>query len=98
MPQENSESMLRRARLVLAVDEKRGKDDPSLVIFSEGDLAEHKEFQLKSPIILEEGYKTAAKFGMFGTPSAVLVNEHGKIISETAQGAPGIWSLVGKRK
>ena len=28
MPQENSESMLRRARLVLAVDEKRDKNDP----------------------------------------------------------------------
>jgi thiol-disulfide isomerase/thioredoxin len=79
-------------------DKAKGKDDPALVVFSEGDLAEHKEFGLKSPIILEEGYKTAEGFGMFGTPSAVLVNENGKIISETATGAPGIWSLIGKRK
>lgn len=79
-------------------DKVKGKDDPSLVVFSEGDLAEHREFGLESPIILDEGYKTAAKFGMFGTPSAVLVNEEGRIVSETAAGAPQIWSLVGKKK
>ena len=44
-----------------------------------------------------EAYKTAAGFGMFGTPSAVLVNDEGKIISETAVGAANIWSLVGKK-
>lgn len=76
----------------------RGKDDPALILFSEGDVDEHKEFGLSSPIILEDDYKTAAKFGMFGTPSAVLVNEEGKIISETAVGAPVIWSLVGRKK
>ena len=79
-------------------DNAKGADDPALVLFSEGDLNEHQEFGLRSPIILEEGYKTAEKFGMYGTPSAVLVNEHGKIISETVQGAQGIWSLVGKKK
>jgi hypothetical protein len=35
---------------------------------------------------------------MFGTPSAVLVNEDGTIVSETAVGAPNIWALIGKRK
>lgn len=79
-------------------DKAKGKDDPALIVFSEGDLAEHKEFGLESPIILEKDYRTAARFGMFGTPSAVMVNENGTIISETAVGASGIWSLVGKRK
>lgn len=77
-------------------DKTKGKDDPALVLFSEGDKQAHEEFQLSSPVILDEGYKTAAGFGMFGTPSAVLVNEEGKIISETAVGAANIWSLVGK--
>jgi hypothetical protein len=35
---------------------------------------------------------------MYGTPSAVLVNEDGVIVSETAIGAPDIWALIGKRK
>lgn len=77
-------------------DKTRGKDSPDLVVFSEGDSKAHEEFGLNAPIILEDGYKTAANFGMFGTPSAVLVNEDGKIISETAVGAANIWSLVGK--
>lgn len=75
----------------------RGKDSPDLVLFSEGDKDAHEQFGLDAPIILDEGYKTAANFGMFGTPSAVLVNEDGKIVSETAVGAANIWSLVGKR-
>ncbi len=75
----------------------KGKDSPDLILFSEGDKVAHQEFGLDSPIILDEGYKTASSFGMFGTPSAVLVNEDGKIVSETAVGAANIWSLVGKR-
>lgn len=77
-------------------DKTKGKDAPELVLFSEGDRDAHEKFGLKSPIILEEGYKTAAGFGMFGTPSAVLVDEDGTIVSETAVGAQNIWSLVGK--
>ena len=79
-------------------DRQKGLDEPNLIVFSEGDPQEHREIGLKSPIILDEGYKTAEKFGMFGTPSAVLVNENGKIVSETATGAPNIWALIGKRK
>lgn len=79
-------------------DREKGKDEPNLVVFSEGDEEEHKDIGLKSPILLDEGYKTAEKFGMSGTPSAVLINEHGKISSETAIGASNIWALIGKRK
>ncbi len=79
-------------------DKAKGEDDPRLIVFSDGDKAEHEKFELTSPIVLEHGYKTAGKFGMFGTPSAVLVNRNGKIVSETAIGAAEIWSLIGKRK
>jgi peroxiredoxin/uncharacterized membrane protein YphA (DoxX/SURF4 family) len=78
-------------------DRAKTNGDPALVVFSEGDIETHREFGLKSSIILEEGYATAEQFGMYGTPSAVLVNEHGRIISETAAGAPNIWALVGRK-
>jgi peroxiredoxin/uncharacterized membrane protein YphA (DoxX/SURF4 family) len=78
-------------------DGARGQDEPDLIVFSDGSRDEHKEFRLKSPVIQDEGHKTAAGFGMYGTPSAVLVNEDGVIVSETAIGAPDIWALVGKR-
>ena len=76
----------------------KGKDDPALVVFSDGDAEEHDKIGLRSPLILDKGHQTAAGFGMFGTPSAVLINEDGRFISETATGAPDIWALVGKHK
>jgi thiol-disulfide isomerase/thioredoxin/uncharacterized membrane protein YphA (DoxX/SURF4 family) len=79
-------------------DDAKGADEPNLLVFSQGDAEDHKEFGLKSPILIDEGYKTSEKFGMSGTPSAVLINENGKIISETAIGASNIWALIGKRK
>jgi peroxiredoxin/uncharacterized membrane protein YphA (DoxX/SURF4 family) len=76
----------------------KGQDEPNLVLFSSGDVESHKKFDLKSPIILDEGYKIAAKLGMSGTPSAVLIGRNGEFISETAIGAPQIWALLGKKK
>jgi peroxiredoxin len=79
-------------------DGARGQDEPDLIVFSDGTPEKLGEFGLRSPVILDEGHKTAAGFGMYGTPSAVLVNEEGVIVSETAIGAPDIWALVGKRR
>lgn len=79
-------------------DRQKGADEPNLLVFSEGDVEEHKEIGLNSPILIDKGYETSEKFGMNGTPSAVLINENGKIISETAVGASNIWALIGKRK
>lgn len=79
-------------------DKQRGADEPNLIVFSDGELEAHKDLELDSPILLDKDYKTAEKFGMFGTPSAILVDENGKIVSETAIGAANIWALIGKRK
>lgn len=79
-------------------DGVKGADGPALIVFSDGDDAANASLGLASPVITDAGHKTAAGFGMFGTPSAVLVNEDGKIVSETAVGANDIWSLIGKRK
>lgn len=79
-------------------DGARGQDEPGLIVFSDGSVDDHQEFGLGSPVIRDDGHKTAAGFGMYGTPSAVLVNEDGVIVSETAVGAPDIWALIGKRK
>ena len=79
-------------------DMRKGTDEPNLLVFSEGDIEEHKDLRLESPVVLDKGYKTAIRFGMFGTPSAVLVNADGKIMSETAVGAPDIWSLIKRMK
>lgn len=79
-------------------DKTKGQDEPNLIVFSDGDEEDLKDMGLKSPVVYDKGHKTATGFGMFGTPSAVLINEDGKFVTETAVGAPDIWSLIGKRK
>lgn len=78
-------------------EQNRSAADPKLIIFSDGDIEELKKIDLTSPIIIDKEYKTAAKLGMVGTPSAVLINENGRIVSETAIGAQNIWALIGRR-
>jgi thiol-disulfide isomerase/thioredoxin len=81
-----------------AWDKTRTDSDPNLIVFSDGDKDAHANLELNAPIVIDAGYKTAEKIGMFGTPSAVMLDESGKVISETALGASTIWALVGKRK
>lgn len=79
-------------------DHSKNGSDPELIVFSDGDRAEHEALGLKSPIVLDRGHEVSAGLGMYGTPSAVLVDETGTIVSEAAAGSANIWALVGKRK
>jgi thiol-disulfide isomerase/thioredoxin len=79
-------------------DASRDDGDPSLIVFSDGDREEHLDLGLKAPVVLDAGYKTSEELGMFGTPSAVIIDETGTIVTETAMGASNIWALIGKRK
>ncbi|MEJ7847588.1 MAG: MauE/DoxX family redox-associated membrane protein [Pyrinomonadaceae bacterium] len=77
-------------------DKSKSPEDPQLIVFSEEDNELHQELGLNSSVLLEKGYKTAIELGMFGTPSAVLIDEEGRIVTETAIGAGNIWALIGK--
>ena len=79
-------------------DSSRGETDPQLVVFSDGEKEAHQNLQLNAPVLLDANYATSEKLGMFGTPSAIVIDESGTIISETAVGASNIWALIGKRK
>ena len=79
-------------------DESRTESDPQLIVFSDGAREDHEGLGLNAPIVLDAGYKAAAKLGMFGTPSAVLIDENGYFTTETGVGASNIWALIGKRR
>lgn len=79
-------------------DKTRGADEPELLLLSSGNAEKHKELGFKSQIILDDENAVSHKIGMEGTPSAVLINENGKIVSEVAVGAENIFALIGKRK
>ena len=81
-----------------AWDAARVESDPRLIVFSDGEKEAHQKLGLNSPVVLDAGYKTSERLGMFGTPSGVIVDESGTIITETAMGASNIWALIGKRK
>src|SRR5688572_903449 len=78
-------------------DRSRVGGDPQLVVFSDGPAEEHLELGLNAPVVLDPGYKVSEDLGMFGTPSAVII-DRGTIVTETAMGASNIWALVGNRK
>ena len=78
-------------------DKSKGANEPNLLVLSEGEAESHQAMELKSPIVLDKERKISKELGWNGTPSAVLLDEEGKIISETALGASRIWSLVGRK-
>lgn len=79
-------------------DKTKSADEPSLLILSSGEAESNRQQEFPSPIVLDEEREVSKKLGMTGTPSAILVDERGKIVSEVAVGASRIWALLGKRK
>ena len=78
-------------------DKTKGMDEPNLLVISEGEPELHKTFDLNSPIVLDSKRTISSELGMQGTPSAILINENGRVVSETAIGAEQIWALIGKK-
>lgn len=79
-------------------DAARGADEPDLLLVSSGDAQRNRELGLRGKILLDDQLAVSKKLGMNGTPSAVLIDEAGRIVSEVAVGAQSIWALIGKRK
>jgi peroxiredoxin/uncharacterized membrane protein YphA (DoxX/SURF4 family) len=77
-------------------DQNKSSDEPNLVVFSDGDPEAHRELELKAPIVMDKDYAFAGEIGMMGTPSAILVNDKGEIVTETGVGAANVWALIGK--
>lgn len=76
-------------------DKTKGQDEPNLIVVSSGEADNHKDMGLQSTIVLDNEGVVSKSLGMNGTPSAVLINEHGKVISDIAVGSAQIWALVG---
>ncbi|GIU82964.1 MAG: DoxX family membrane protein [Acidobacteria bacterium] len=77
---------------------KKGKDAdaPELFIISvSNDGAKEVEADFRVPVLIDERRELLQKLGMEGTPSAVLIDEQGRVVSEVAAGAQKIWALLG---
>lgn len=78
-------------------DKTRGLDEPNLLLVSSGDAERNRELGLRSTILIDDEKTLPHSLGMNATPSAVLIDEEGKIVSEIAVGAQNIWALIGKK-
>lgn len=78
--------------------EARGGDNGlQMLVFSDGGKVDDEDIDLSARLIVDRDHKLAAKFGMRGVPSAVLIDESGVIVTEAAVGPENIWSLIGIR-
>jgi methylamine dehydrogenase accessory protein MauD len=68
---------------------------PRILVVSAGTVEANEAMGLSSPVVLDQQFATGRAFGASGTPSAVLVDERGKIASEVAVGAPAVLELAG---
>ena len=67
---------------------------PNLLVISAGTKEANEALGLSSPVVLDQQFSVGRAFGSGGTPSAVLVDEEGKIASEVAVGAPAVLELA----
>ena len=74
------------------------EEAPRLLLVSAGSEEANKEMGLRSPVVLDPQFAVGRAFGAAGTPSAVLVDEEGRIASEVAIGAPAVLELAGAKK
>lgn len=72
------------------------RNGTNAIVFSDGDPELHRAYGLETPIVLDTGYSVSNNLGMFGVPSGLLIDQDGIIATETAEGGPMIWSLIGK--
>ena len=80
-----------------AYENTRGENEPELLIFTEADPEALRETGLRSRIVLDPKYSASVEFGMFGTPSGVIVDRNGVIATEIAIGSSNIWALLGRK-
>ncbi|MDH3492741.1 MAG: redoxin domain-containing protein [Acidobacteriota bacterium] len=67
----------------------------NLVILADGDETKLRETGIGAYIVVDREYKVGGTMGMFGTPSAVIIDDSVTVVSETVQGGPQIGLLSG---
>lgn len=69
-------------------------DAPELVVVSQGDPEVNRNQGLQSLVVLDAGFGLGRSVGATGTPSAVLLDKGGRVVTDPAVGAPAILTLT----
>jgi hypothetical protein len=73
-------------------------DKPTLLIVSSGPAAAHETSDIRSRVLLQPDFGAGSAFGVTGTPAAVLIDREGRIASQVATGATGVFDLLRRER
>src|SRR5439155_1551233 len=79
---------------VKAWEGSRAKDAPQLVVISAGSPKSNREQGFQSRVLLDAQFSAGERFGAGGTPSAVIVDAEGRIVSDVGVGADAVMALA----
>jgi methylamine dehydrogenase accessory protein MauD len=77
-----------------AWEDNAPEEAPMLLVVSTGSEEATRTMSLSSPVLLDAQLAAARAFGAPGSPSAVLIDEQGRVASELAVGAPAVLALA----
>ncbi len=75
-------------------ESNRRSGTPELIVISSGSADANREQGLRSRVLLDAQFKVGRMVGAEGTPSAVLVDEQGKLASAVEVGASAVLGLA----
>jgi thiol-disulfide isomerase/thioredoxin len=61
-----------------------------MVVVSRGAIGLNQEVGFRSPVVLDDDHSLAQTFGVNGTPSALLLDHRGVVVTEVARGSDGV--------
>jgi thiol-disulfide isomerase/thioredoxin len=74
---------------------KRPASAPELVVISSGSPEVNRDQGFSAKVLLDPYFGSTQVFGAAGTPSAVVLDEEGRVASEVVVGAPAVFALAG---
>ncbi len=77
-----------------AWEDNAPEEAPTLLVVSTGTEEATRKLGLSLPVLLDAELDAARAFGAPGAPSAVLIDEQGRVASELAVGAPAVLALA----
>ena len=75
-------------------ESRRTREDPQMVLIATGDPEPNRKYGLRSQILLDESSSVSKLFNSNGTPTGVLLDKEGRLVSETAVGSVKLFELV----
>jgi peroxiredoxin len=73
-------------------------DGANMIVISAGSPRANREQGFRSRVLLDRSSDALAVFGADGTPSALVLDQSGRVASEVAVGAPAVLALAGTVK